>query len=198
MSDHDIVYVESESTPQRVAIPKRKIFLYNKADYDPLKKELHDFQAEFATLSGKNTMDLWDIFKSKLEDLADKYIKTKTISHKHKLPYFNSELSKLNKKVHKLYLKRKLNTKSNNHYKSVKATFQKELRQAYWSYIDHFFSFDSPNIAEGATRKTSKKCWSFVKSQRNDNGGVSPLRQNGVLTSDSVQKAEFLYLSIYP
>ena len=43
MSDHDIVYVESESTPQRVAIPKRKIFLYNKADYDPLKKELHDF-----------------------------------------------------------------------------------------------------------------------------------------------------------
>ncbi len=66
MSDHDIVYVESEITPNRVVIPKRKIYLFNKCDYEPLKRELLNFQAEFDALSDKNTTELWNVFKSKL------------------------------------------------------------------------------------------------------------------------------------
>ena len=43
MSNHDIVYIESEIAHNRVHIPKRKIFLYNKGDYDRFKTELLDF-----------------------------------------------------------------------------------------------------------------------------------------------------------
>ena len=42
------------------------------------------------------------------------------------------------------------------------------------------------------THKTSKQFWSFIKSQRQENFGVAPLRENGVLVSDLQEEAEIL------
>ena len=38
----------------------------------------------------------------------------------------------------------------------------------------------------------SKKFWTFVKSKRNANTGVAPLKKNGIIYSDSKTKAEVL------
>ena len=40
ISDHEVVYYESSFRPSRAATPHRKVFCYNKGDFDTLKAEL--------------------------------------------------------------------------------------------------------------------------------------------------------------
>ena len=160
-----------------------------------MKEDLMLFQTEFNEINKEttSTSELWHIFKEKMNDLMEKYIPTKLSKKKHKLPYFNGELSRLNKTLHKSYRKRNVSSKANKHYKSVKALFQRKLRKAYWDYIEQILDFekaDSPSTQP--THKSSKQFWSFIKSQRQENFGVAPLRENGVLVSDPQEKAEIL------
>ena len=134
-------------------------------------------------------------FRNKLESLVEKYIPVKTLGKRQKLPYFNKYPEKLNRKLNKHYKRRNSSPRANKHYKSLKAFFQKELRKAYWRYIENIFSGDNTaptsDLKENKA-KTSKQFWYFIKNRRNDNTGVSLLRENGQLVSDSQQKAEIL------
>ena len=133
------------------------------------------------------------MFTEKMNELIEKHIPTKISTKKHKLPYFNRELSRLNKTLHKTYRNRNLNPKANKHYKSVKALFQRKLRKAYWDYVEQILDFENAESSSPVpTHNTSKKFWSFIKSQRQENIGVAPLRENGILFSDTSQKAEIL------
>ena len=130
MSDLDIVFVESELAPKRAPIPKRKLILYNKG-------ELKSFEKEFNEIDKNNmtTSELWSMFTEKMNELIEKHIPTKISTKTHKLPYFNRELSRLNKTLHKAYRNRNLNPKANKH-KSVKALFQRKLRKSYRDYVE--------------------------------------------------------------
>ncbi len=55
-----------------------------------------------------------------------------------------------------------------------------------------FFPLIVLTILNEIPKKASKRLWSFIKIQQNENSGVSPLRQNGVLASDTKEKAEIL------
>ena len=77
------------------------------------------------------------------------------------------------------------NTSSNRqHFKALKKLGQQKLRQAYWNYIE--------NIISPALSEDSKIFWSFIKAQRTDSVGVSPLKADGKLVSDSTGKADIL------
>ena len=197
MSDHDIVLIENELSPKRVPQPKRKVLLYKKGDYDGMKDELKSFQQEFNTIDKDSitTSEPWSLFKTKMEQLISKYVPTKMWSKKHKLPYFNQELSKLNKIMHKAYAKGRRNSKANHRYKRIKSVFQRKLRQAYWDYMQDIFAFNDTCCKTNdnePTTKTSKRFWSFFKNQRQENSGVAPLRENGKLVSHTNKKAEIL------
>ena len=47
-------------------------------------------------------------------------------------------------------------------------------------------------ISESLERKNSKPLWCYIKSKHQDGNGVSPLKENGQLHSDSRRKAEIL------
>ena len=47
-------------------------------------------------------------------------------------------------------------------------------------------------LSESLEQKNSKPLWRYIKSKRMDGNGVSPLRENGQLHSDSRRKAEIL------
>ena len=132
MSDHDIVLVESEITQKRAPQPKRKLLLYNKGNYDKIKEELKSFEQDFNEIDkgSVSKYELWSIFKTKMEEFIEKHIPSKLSTKRHEFLYFNRELSKSNKTLHKAFRKRNLTAKANTHYKSVKALFQRKLRQA--------------------------------------------------------------------
>ena len=68
-------------------------------------------------------------------------------------------------------------------YKAHKRDTLKAVRQARWSYVNDILqlSLDSGD---------SKPFWKYIKSQRQDSVGVSPLKSGGRLFSDSLDKAE--------
>ena len=47
-------------------------------------------------------------------------------------------------------------------------------------------------LSESLEQKNSKPLWRYIKSKRQDGNGVSPLKENGQLHSDSRRKAEIL------
>ena len=59
------------------------------------------------------------------------------------------------------------------------------LRKARWEYIGGMLN-------DGLESGNHKPFWRYVKSQRQDNCGVSPLKWNGELHSDSKDKAQIL------
>ena len=70
-------------------------------------------------------------------------------------------------------------------FKSCQHNCVAALRTAGWNYINNILS---DTIETGNT----KPFWRYVKSQKQERCGVSPLKQNGVLHSDSSVKARIL------
>ena len=68
---------------------------------------------------------------------------------------------------------------------------QKVIRDAYWKHISNIFSFETESPDPGSPRKNEKaeKFWSFVKSLKNDAFGINALRENGILKTDTLDKA---------
>jgi hypothetical protein len=57
-----------------------------------------------------------------------------------------------------------------------------------WNYIENIIIEDS-KLAES---KPSKKLWSFIKKQKSENIGVSPLKVNGITKTNPTDQAEAL------
>jgi hypothetical protein len=77
-----------------------------------------------------------------------------------------------------------------NQIKKLKRAVQKEQRKAYWKYIEKII-FDLP-IKDSDQHQYSgykpKKLLSYFKSTRKDNSGISPLKKDGILYTDTVEK----------
>ena len=59
------------------------------------------------------------------------------------------------------------------------------MRKAEWEYINN-------TITQGLQTNNSKPFWKYIKSRKQDNIGVAPLKKNGSLVCDSKEKAEIL------
>ena len=78
-----------------------------------------------------------------------------------------------------------------NNYKRFRAHVQKSIRDAYWKHITNIFSFENDNPDPDCPRKNekAKKFWSFVKSLKKDASGINTHRENGILKTDTLDKA---------
>ena len=78
-------------------------------------------------------------------------------------------------------------------YEDFAGSLKKELRQAHWQHLNKILL-----TAEEA--KNTKPFWSYVRSQSQDNVGVSPLKLNGQLHSGAQDRANILsdlFKSVY-
>ena len=77
-----------------------------------------------------------------------------------------------------------------SHYERFRAHVQKTIRDAYWKHISNIFSFETDNPDPDCPRKNEKvkKFWSFVKSLKKDAFGITSLRENGILKTDTFDK----------
>ena len=76
-------------------------------------------------------------------------------------------------------------TRDRNDFKAHTKATLKALNKAHWSYINGI-------LQEGLVNNDNKPFWSYVKAKKQDNVGVSPLKQHGVLRNDPEDRAEIL------
>ena len=125
-----------------------------------------------------------DTFKTGVEQSMDKNIPTKVCKNRKSLPWYNRGLKRMVRRKARLYK----HAKRSNQWGSFKA-FQKTCKKAFKkAEINHINNV----IQKGLNENNPKPFWRYVKSRRQDNVGVSPLKKMGQLVNDSKEKAQIL------
>jgi hypothetical protein len=76
-------------------------------------------------------------------------------------------------------------------YKTLKQETQRKLRKAYWSYFEDIVT-PKMHKQEDTIRNSMKRFWTFIKHKKSDGNTIPPLKSNGVLHSQSEEKANIL------
>ena len=188
ISDHDIPLADCDIKPRYTKKPPRKVYNYKKADWDMLREEAKSFTADFLTdHRDRSVEENWSNFKKHIETTMDKHIPSKLTSTRHNLPWVNSRVRRMINKKQRLYNKAKKSHKQRDwdKYRHHKNETNKIMKKTRWEYINNI-------LVEGFAENNTKPFWKLVKSRRQENIGVPPLKVDGNLISDSKQKAEIL------
>ena len=194
ISDHEAVFIESSLRPMKKISSPRRVYKYHKADYENFRKDFQKFSEEFVEkVATMDIQTMWNKFKTTIHTLMDKHIPHKIIrGDKKPKPWITKSVRDMHRKRDKLYKKQRSSKgpKDISSYKTMKARARKAERQAYWNYLDKMLDFGDPET-EYQTGKM-KPFWSFVKSLQKDNSGVTPLKDQGKIHADPVDKANIL------
>ena len=189
ISDHDIVFVESDATPRRIKPVRRKIYLWKHASSLDMKEECIGFQNEFIYKhsSSSDVAGMWDDIKSFLLNVLEKHVPSKMTSTRFNQPWITSSVKRLTRKKKRSYLRARRSRKEKDFhkYRSLKKQCRVACKEAYNDYVTNIISPDATH--------NPKRFWSFINSKRSDTTGVSPLKgQDGITYSDSQKKADIL------
>jgi predicted flavoprotein YhiN len=77
-------------------------------------------------------------------------------------------------------------------YKHIKKTIQQDMRKAYWEFIEQMIFNILDQEPDECRKKQPKNLYSYIKSMKNDNTGIAPLRKEGMLTDNTKDKADIL------
>ena len=185
ISDHAMVVTDIDIIPQHIKQKPRKIYIFSKANWDNIFDDMDQLSREITSSPASSTVeDLWDTFKTGIEQSMDKNIPTKVCKNRKSLPWYNRGLKKMVRRKARLYK----HAKKSNQWGSFKA-FQKTCKKAFKkAEINHINNV----IQKGLNENNSKPFLRYVKSRRQDNVGVSPLKKMGQLVNDSKEKAQIL------
>ena len=191
ISDHDAVYAEFKTTAERRKQTSRPIPLYNKADWDGMRRAMLDLCQDFEKMDNVDAEDLWSKFKSTLLSATKVFIPHKDSHPQRSQPWFTPELRRLINRRDRSYKKwKKQGTDElREEVKQRRREAQRHLRRAYWNYLDGIFTEDT---SDTQGRCKFKRFWSYLKNQKSSNIGIAPLKVNGCLHHEPLAKAEAL------
>ncbi len=126
------------------------------------------------------------MFKTKLEDIMNRFIPSKLSSRRFSLPWVTKEIKQMINKKQRLYNKAKKFKRESDWaaFRQLRKDIQKKTQQAYWKYV--------ADIVDPERDSQKKSFWHYIKSLNKDHTGISPLKDNGILHTDSKSKAEIL------
>ena len=154
-SDHSPITFTIKSAIRISRPTKRTIYNYKKVNWKALNNDLSRADWEYI-LGNADVHNAWQIFKSKLTYLCDKYIPKIKIKDSCQPPWYDSDVFRLNKKkehFRKLYKQ----SKSQSHYAKY-SSLRKSLMFLIKSKMRSNFEDDL------SCNTITKKFWSYVKS----------------------------------
>ena len=192
ISDHAAVYAELNVQPMRRKQTPRLVPIYSKANWDALKQSADKIAADVKKNERKMSCEqLWSLFHSGLEKAIKEHIPHRQIKTNASAPWINEPLRKKMRRRDKAYKKSKKRGSPSQEakFKTLKMEVQRDLRKAYWEYVE---SIITPSEDESTPFASMKRFWKFIKNQKTDHEGVSTLKVGGKLISEPREKAEAL------
>ena len=195
ISDHEAVCVECDLTVKSVLPVKKKLYLWNKADFTSINHLVTEFANSFLDNTiNTPVQDLWDAYKSMCMNCLQ-LVPTKTApSGKSNQPWATPLIRYLSSKKKRLYNRARRSdlVEDWKEYRAAKNLMQKECRRAHNRYLCNTFNPDSD--------RGYKNLWSYVKCKKRDQVTIPPLDVNGLTVSDSQEKANAInvqFLSVH-
>ena len=185
ISDHDGVILADIALGAQVnKKPSRTLPIWSKTNWDMLKEKSQSFCSDFlASHVTRNIHQNWEAFNNHMQDLRKSIPSTKT-SSRYNLPWLMSDVKRLCRKKWRLYRKARRSKDHSAKFYSHQEATRTTLRKAHWEYVNSILLEDLDN--------GNKSFWSYIKAQKQDNVGVSPLSMGWQLLSDSKSKAQLL------
>ena len=122
LSDHDIVAGILKVIISPIKKPRRKVYLYQKGDYESMRKDAFEFAKEKYFNGFPDTCSVQDNFNlitSFIQDSSDKHIPSKTSWTVSSVPWITAEI------------RRKIRRRNKTHAKAKKMGCKKKLRSKF-------------------------------------------------------------------
>ena len=161
---------------------------------------MQDFPTAFpSSCEGKSTEQLWQEFKGEVDTLIKRYVPTKTLRCRKTLPWVTQEIRRKINLRDRLYQLQKNSTDTERErFKKVKHEVDSMLKTSYNNYLDSLVGIIDDSLSTNSSRPDNKKLFSYLKNCRRDSRGSAPLKQNGHLTTNTVEKANILNNQFQP
>ncbi|CAC5368405.1 unnamed protein product [Mytilus coruscus] len=166
ISDYDIIITDLETKVHHQKSQPRKCYIYKKAKWDQISIDLKHTLEEVKEKhhQGAEVHQLWDTFKSQLQNTMNTNIPNKKIRSRNNIPWIKHKQRKMLKKKQRLYKQARKTNKWSN-YRSFQKECKKQLRKAEYEYVNQ-------NIFEGLNNNDTKPFW---KSR--ETGSITNMRR---------------------
>jgi len=188
MSDHCLVEFNLLLSPLISHDVPRKVFQYNRGNYDQLRSDIRLFAATFsASHAESRTVDAnWLDLKETLITSIQKNIPTKLVSNRNRKPsWLTPSVQRAIKKRDKLarLAKRTGSQINRDRYRKARNYATGKIHREY---------FDQLNSVIGNVDTNPRQFYRFIKYKRSDTIGISSLKSDGSIISDDKAKAACL------
>ena len=190
LCDHEVVLIKFQSQIPPSKQHSRKIYLYQKANWNILREKLNLISNEYFLRNQSTIRDVednWQFIHHHILKLIDVHIPTKLLHSRSHCPWLTTPLKRLIRKKQRTYNYAKYYNDELKwkEYKELSQKVCKLLRQQHTNYLTNILSTDVLN--------NRKLFWKYVKSKRKDSVGISTLKTpDGCVVSNSLDKSEIL------
>ena len=188
ISDHSIVLADCNLKAPITKKPQRKVYRWSKADWQLIKGHAIQFATSFLALADTRTVnENYVEFKTFMEELLKTDIPSKLSSTRHNLPWINVKIKKqIRKKGRRFSKAKKSGLKVDwDAYLTMEKKVKRNLKSAESNYLENI-------LKTGLESGDTKPFWKYVKAQKQESFGITALKSNGSLYTDSLSKSEIL------
>ena len=182
LSDHDIVSGTLKIFIPPIKKPRRKVYLYQKGDYESMRKDTLEF-AKGKYFNGhsdtRSIQENFDLLTSFIQDSADK----RSVSS---IPWNTPEIRrKIRRKIKSAKAKKTGSSKIRSKFETLRREIKADVRKQQDLYVN--------NLVGDVTANPSD-FYRYTNSQKKDTQGIPPLKRKngkGVARSDLEKTEEF-------
>ena len=190
LSDHDIVSGTLKMFIPPIKKPRSKVYLYQKGDYESMRKDTLQFAKEKYFNGHSDTRSVqenFDLLTSFIQDSADKHIPSKTSRSVSSIPWITPEIRRKIRRKNKTHAKAKKtdSSKLRSKFETLRREIKADVRKQHDLYVNNLV---------GDVKANPRDFYRYINSQKKDTQGIPPLKRKngkGVAQSDLEKAEEF-------
>ena len=190
LSDHDIVSGTLKMFIPPIKKPRRKVYLYQKGDYESMRKDTLQFAKEKYFNGHSDTRSVqenFDLLTSFIQDSADKHIPSKTSRSVSSIPWITPEIRRKIRRKNKTHAmaKKTGSSKLRSKFETLRREIKADVRKQHDLYVNNLV---------GDVKANPRDFYRYINSQKKDTQGIPPLKRKngkGVAQSDLEKAEEF-------
>ena len=190
LSDHDTVSGTLKIVIPQIKKPRRKVYRYQKGDYESMRSDAHEFAKEryFKGYSDtRSVQENFNLITSFIQDSADKHITSKTSRSVSSVPWITPAIRRKIRRKNATHAKAKKSgsAKIRAKFETLRREIKADIRKQHDLYVNNLV---------GDVKTNPKDFYRYINSQKKEAQGIPPLENRnggGVAQSESEKAAEF-------
>ena len=174
LSDHDIVSGTLKVVIPPIKKPKRKVYRYQKGDYESMRKDTQKFAKERYFNGHSDTgsvQENFNLITSFIQDSSDKHIPSKISRSISCVPWVIPEIRRKIRKRNETRAKAKKtgSAKIRSKFETLRREIKADIRKQHDLYV---------NNSVGDVKANSRDFYRYINSQKKVTQGIPPLKSN--------------------